>query len=135
MLHGAEGTFLHQCAAEGGSYNLCCALVDIGIPVNKQDAQGNTALHSAAKAGNLAVARALCERNADVTARNKHNRTPKMVVRQQLSLLPTMAVRTAVQLLHTFPPTAQLQSTHLPRSAKLASARKSKSTHEWHKFR
>ena len=55
-------------------------LVNIGISVNAQDTQGNTPLHIAAKAGNLNVARALCECGADIGARNKHNRTPKMVV-------------------------------------------------------
>jgi ankyrin repeat protein len=79
-----EGTYLHKCAEDGGSYELSVELMNVGISANVQDIEGNTPLHAAAKAGNLAVARALCERGADLGARNKHNRTPKMVVRVAL---------------------------------------------------
>ena len=53
----------------------------IGIPLQAQDKNGNSALHLAAKVGNLAVAKALVKTGANVTARNKNNRTPKMMVR------------------------------------------------------
>ena len=69
--------------ADGGTYDACVELLAIGISAGAQDAQGNTALHVAAKTGNAAAVRALCEHGADLNARNKHNRTPKLVVRLQ----------------------------------------------------
>ena len=66
---------------EGGTSELCVELVRIGVPLQAQDKNGNSALHLAAKAGNLVVAKALVDTGANVTARNKHNRTPKMMVR------------------------------------------------------
>lgn len=75
------GTYLHKCAAEQGSAQLCVELIAAGVGANAQDDKGNTPLHVAAKSCNLEVARALCEHGADVMARNKSNRTPKMVVR------------------------------------------------------
>ena len=74
-------SFLHLCAQDGGTYDLCIELVKIGIPLQAQDNQGNSALHLAAKAGNIEVAKALVAAGAQVNARNKNNRTPKMVVR------------------------------------------------------
>ena len=71
--------------ADGGTYDACVELLAIGVSAGAQDAQGNTTLHVAAKTGNAAAARALCEHGADLNARNKHNRTPKMVVRRQQS--------------------------------------------------
>lgn len=76
-----QQTFVHKCAAEGGTYQLCVELLLLGVPINAVDKSGNTPLHTAAKSGNLDVAKALCEHGADVMARNKNNRTPKMVVR------------------------------------------------------
>lgn len=75
-----QRTLVHQCAAEGGTYELCIELLALGIPIGTKDKAGNTPLHVAAKAGNLNVAKALCECGADVMARNANNRTPKMVV-------------------------------------------------------
>jgi Ankyrin repeat len=74
-------------------------LLRIGIPLQSQDKQGNSALHLAAKSGNMAVAKALVESGADVNARNKHNRTPKMVVRS--SALPQYALKSSRS--HTSP--------------------------------
>ena len=78
------GTYLHKCAAEQGTPELCTELIAGGLSANAQDAKGNTPLHIAAKSCNLEVARALCALGADVMARNKSNRTPKMVVRSHL---------------------------------------------------
>lgn len=75
-----QRTLVHKCAAEGGTYQLCVELLALGIPIGSKDKAGNTPLHIAAKCGNLDVAKALCERGADVMARNANNRTAKMVV-------------------------------------------------------
>jgi ankyrin repeat protein len=75
------GAFLLKCAAEEGSYDLCMELLNLGITANVQDEDGNTPLHIAAKRNNMDFAMALCERGCHVMARNKHNRTPKMLVR------------------------------------------------------
>lgn len=79
--------YLHSCASESGSAELCIELLKVGANPNSPDANVNTALHLAAKSGNLAVAKALCEHGANVMARNNNNRTPKMLVSSaQLSL-------------------------------------------------
>lgn len=73
-------TQLHLCAGDGGSGELAIELLNIGTPIESQNSAGCTALHVAAKSGNMAVAKALCESGANVMARSKTNRTPKMQV-------------------------------------------------------
>jgi ankyrin repeat protein len=74
------GAFMLKCAAEEGSYDLCMELLNLNVSANVQDEDGNSPLHIAAKCNNMGFARALCEQGCDVMARNKHNRTPKMLV-------------------------------------------------------
>lgn len=80
VIDSEGNTYLHLCAAEAKSYALCVELLKIGIGSEGQNAQGNTALHMAAKAGNMEVATALCQHGANVMARNKNNRTAMMLV-------------------------------------------------------
>eukprot|EP00892_Ulva_mutabilis_P004749 jgi/Ulvmu1/2646/UM014_0098.1 len=79
VVDDEQQSFVHKCASEQGTYQLCVELLALGIPIGAPDKNGNTPLHIAAKSGNLDVAKALCEHGADVMARNKNNRTPRMV--------------------------------------------------------
>jgi hypothetical protein len=87
VINEEKHTYLHKCVTEDGTYELCVELLRVGLDVNAQDTDGNTALHLAAKAGNLAAAKALVDSGANVVARNKHNRTPRMVVRTRVRVL------------------------------------------------
>lgn len=50
--------------------------LDHGLPVDAQDAEGNTALMLAAYHGHAATVQALVERGADVDLRNNRDQTP-----------------------------------------------------------
>ena len=50
--------------------------IDRGLPLDVQDAEGNTLLMLAAYRGNLVTVRALIERGADVDRRNARDQSP-----------------------------------------------------------
>lgn len=63
-----RGTLLHVAAARVGSTEVAARLLDHGVDVNAPDRFGDTALHIAAFAGNVALIEFLVERGADVNA-------------------------------------------------------------------
>jgi hypothetical protein len=93
-IDSVGNTHLHVCAAEAKGHALCLELLKIGISSEGQNAQGSTPLHMAAKAGNMEAAKALCMHGANLMARNKNNRTAKMLVSvpppPQASALPAL---------------------------------------------
>ena len=65
---GKVGTALHA-AAEGGQLNMVELLLNARANINHADEEGETPLMSAAKAGELEVAKLLCTRGATRTGR------------------------------------------------------------------
>ncbi|GFR51207.1 hypothetical protein Agub_g13556, partial [Astrephomene gubernaculifera] len=78
-LDGAGGTLLHRLAEEGAQYEALLALLSRcpGLSPNAANAEGDTPLHVAARAGHVEVCRALVAGGADVLKRNNKNRTPR----------------------------------------------------------
>ena len=68
-------TQLHELASNSESVAEIEASIEAGINVNGVDAEGDTALHIAARTGSLEVCKVLVEHGADLLLRNKKNRT------------------------------------------------------------
>lgn len=62
--------------ARAGSTLELLEFIDHGLPVDSQDAEGNTALMLAAYHGHAATVRALIERGADVDLANDRGQAP-----------------------------------------------------------
>ncbi|MFD2112268.1 ankyrin repeat domain-containing protein [Thiorhodococcus fuscus] len=60
-------------AVRASDLNAARAALDIGADPNRRDALGSTPLHSAARRGDLPMARLLVERGADAGASNSHS--------------------------------------------------------------
>uniref|UniRef100_A0A0G4F022 Uncharacterized protein n=1 Tax=Chromera velia CCMP2878 TaxID=1169474 RepID=A0A0G4F022_9ALVE len=63
-------------AVEYGHMTIARMLLDAAAEVNRQDRDGNTALHYAAKKGDAEMASFLLKRNANVRIENNDNKTP-----------------------------------------------------------
>lgn len=63
-------------AAESGKLREVQRLLAQGVPIDGQDAQGDTALHEAACLGYTAIVRLLLARGADANAKNNEGWTP-----------------------------------------------------------
>ncbi|MCJ1377232.1 hypothetical protein MMC17_000324 [Xylographa soralifera] len=78
-FRGDDGVLFAEYAlhcASRSSRTICRLLLDAGAEKEAKDSQGRTALHVAAKFGNLEVTRLLLDVKASVTAENTHNSTP-----------------------------------------------------------
>jgi ankyrin repeat protein len=66
--HEASTATLLQVAAVHGHVATMCKLLDLGAPVNQRDMTRETALHTAARGGDVAAVSLLLERGADAAA-------------------------------------------------------------------
>ena len=64
-------------AAQHNSIKVIELLIQLGVPLDRQDASGETALHKAGRRGCFPVYRALLGAGASETVRNKFNETPR----------------------------------------------------------
>lgn len=65
-------------------------MIKRGLSVKKENENGDTPLHVAAKAGHVPVCQVLIACGADVLARNKKNRTPRSQIKVNGNLSTTL---------------------------------------------
>lgn len=105
-----RNTCLHW-AVYSGSTELCVAYLDAGCPVEAVNANGDRALHIAARRGHYAIVAMLLARGADSKAVNNMNQLPHqctavekiqkvLTVNQQLRSFKTCEVKFTETLLH-----------------------------------
>lgn len=69
------GLYVIHAAAKFNNFYAMDLVLKYGVDVNLKDVQGNTALHHAARNGNLDMVKVLVERGCSVLAKNNSNQT------------------------------------------------------------
>lgn len=70
-------------AAGRGHSDVVYTLLEYGADPNKQDLQGNTALHMAVSSGKPGIVKALVKAGADLNIQNNMQQTPAMLARER----------------------------------------------------
>lgn len=82
-VDGKGNSFLHMAADGNGEYALTKAFIEFGLPIDRPNNKGETALHLAVQSGkdNMEVIQILVESGADVNAVNKDDKTVQRVAK------------------------------------------------------